>query len=202
MGRVMRNPRGDISCLFAALVRDLYLGQYELAVGSESRASPYVQILSHPERRGARARLTPAKRTMVRLSPARDYLAYLDNCYPRLYEHLHAACRPDQAFLVVERWVRHVDLGERLLRFGRENDLNLRCVDYARRESRLNGVSVVFDRASYRWRLEEGAVDELLRDPRRRDRSWTSALNPRWPLHRAADRLSLVARRAAAMVLS
>ncbi len=202
MRRVLREPTGDISQLFEALVRELHVGRYLLAVGSESRVSPYVQILSHPERKGPASRPRPASRTLVRLSPARDYLAYLDNCYPRLYERLHAACRRDRPFLIVERWVRHVDLGERLLRLARENDLNVRCVDYARGESRLNGVRVVFDRASYRWRVEEGPVEELLRDPRRRRRSWASAWNLRWPLHRAAGRLSVAARRAAALVLT
>ena len=197
---MQRDPTGDISKLFEALIRELD-GRYALAVGSESPVSPYVHILSRPDRRGL-SRACAAGFTLVRLSPARDYLAYLDTCYPRLYETLLGACRRDRPFLIVEHWTRHADLGERLLRLARAYDLNLRCVDYARGESGLNGVRVVFDRAIYRWRVEAGAVEDLLRDPRRRHRTWVSAMNPRWPLHRAAGRLSVAARRAAALVLT
>jgi hypothetical protein len=190
-----------VQALFEALLRDLDHGQYALAVGSESRTAPFVQILSRPERRSLGPALTPGNRTMVRLVPAREYLTYLDACFPRLFERLLAASHPERPFLVVESWVRYVDLGKRLLGFARRNGLNLRCVDYARRESRLNGVRVVFDQVTYRWRIEEGSVDELLRDPRDRKRTWLSMLDPRWPLHRAAGRINFVARRAAALIL-
>jgi hypothetical protein len=199
---VLRNPTDDVSRLFRELIRELDAGRYDLTVGSESPVSPYEHILSRPERRRTRSSSRPRGFTLVRLSPAREYLAYLDTCYPRLYETLRAGCNRERPFLVIERWTQHVDLGERLLRLARTHDLNLRCVDYARGESRLNGLRVVFDRATYRWRVEPAAVEDLLRDPRRRRRGWVSAMNPGWPIHRAASRLSVAARRAAAFLLT
>jgi hypothetical protein len=201
MRRSDRQPTSDVRALFESLVRELDAGGYLLAVGSESRTAPYVQILNRPERRSLAPALTAANRTMVRLVPAREYLAYLDTCFPRLYDRLLGECHPDRPFLVVERWVRYVDLGKRLLGFGRDHGLNLRCVDYARGESRINGLRIVFDHATYRWRIADGSVDELLQDPRRGDRSWLASMNPRWPLHRMAGRLNFAARRAAGLVL-
>jgi hypothetical protein len=201
---VQRESTDEISTLFRALIRELDSGRYALTVGSESPVSPYVHILGRPHRTRSRSSSRPRGFTLVRLSPARDYLAYLDTCYPRLYETLRAGCNPDRPFLVIERWSRHVDLGERLLRLARTHDLNLRCVDYARGESRLNGLRVVFDRATYRWRAEPASVEDLLRDfPLRHGRrDWVSVMNPRWPVRRAARRLSLAARRAAAFLLT
>jgi hypothetical protein len=181
----------EVRRLFEALVRELHDGGYLLALGAESWSAPYFQILSPPERRSLSPQVGPETRTVVRVYPSRAYFSYLENSFPRLYDRLREACHPGRPFLVVERWLPYVDLGNRLLRFTRDRGLNLRCVDYASGESRLNGVRVHFDPASHRWRVEDGAVDELLRDPRRRSRSWLSALNPRWSLTRMAGRLGV-----------
>jgi hypothetical protein len=187
--------------LFQQLVRSLDEGGYRLSLGSESPSAPFVQVVTPPERRSLAATHTVARRTLVRLSPGPEYLAYLDSSFPRLYKSLQPSCDPRAAFLIVERWVRHVGLGERLLLFAHDHGLNLRCVDYTMGENRVNGSRIVFDQASRRWRLEEGRADELLRDPRRRDRTWLSGLDPRWPLHRAARLVNSTARRAVASVV-
>ncbi len=201
MRQVQQVPAGDVSRLFEQLVRSLDEGGYRLSFGSESPSAPFVQVVTPPERRSLAATQTAARRTLVRLSPGPEYLVYLDSCFPRLYESLQPSCDPRASFLIVERWVQHIELGERLLRFAHDHGLNLRCVDYALGENRVNGARIVFDQANRRWRLEEGRADELLRDPRRHDRNWLSGLNPRWPLHRAARRVNSAARHVVASVV-
>ena len=195
-----RDATLDVHQLFDSLVRELQAAGYVLSLGGESFADPYVQILNRPERRSLAAP-TPSSRTTIRLHRSDAYLRYLENSYPRIFEGLAAAVRADRPFLVVESWLPYVDLGQRLLAFAREHQLNLRCVDYARRESRLNGVRVWFDQARHQWRAVEGPVDEVLRDPRRSRRSWAAAWNPRWALGRAAGRMNLAARRVGTLIL-
>lgn len=201
MRQVQQVPAGDVSRLFEELVRSLDEGGYRLSFGSESPSAPFVQVITPPERRSLAVAHTAARRTHVRLSPGPEYLAFLESCFPRLFESLQPSCDPGAAFLIVERWVQHVELGERLLRFAHDHGLNLRCVDYALGENRVNGTRIVFDQANRRWRLEAGRAEELLRDPRGRDRNWLSGLDLRWTLHRAARRVNSAARRAAASVV-
>ncbi|MBA2564653.1 MAG: hypothetical protein H0V09_04430 [Gemmatimonadetes bacterium] len=191
----------DVNRLFDALVEELRGSGYVLVAEGETHGGRSVQIETPPERR-PHAGVTPGRRTTVRLYDADAYLPYLENSFPRLCDRLMLACRAQRPFLVVEGWIRYIDLGQRLLRFGVQNELNVRCVDYSRGESRLNGLRVYFDRSSNQWCTGEGDVQELLRDPRRRSRSWTSSLDPRWHLNRTVLRLNSAARRAADVVLS
>ena len=188
----------ELSDLFRRLVREIHAAGGLPALGTDGPQGPYLQVRSRPERREQAARLSASSRTTVRLYPHEAYLRFLENTFPSLHAELVASCRPGRPFLVVEGWLRYVKLGERLLRFARDNGLNLRYVDYQRGESRLNGVRVTFDHTTQRWRASEGSVEELLRDPRGGRRSWMSALDPRWRLARAG-RFNGVLRRAASL---
>lgn len=191
----------EVVTLFEALVGELSGAGYLLVLGSEGPDAPYAQVRSRPERKQVAERWNASSGTCLRFYPCATYLNHLENAFPRLFEDLAPACRPDRPFLVVERWIRYIDLGERLRRFAREHDLNVRCSDRASGETRVNAVRVRFDRRSHQWRLGEGAVEDLLRDPRRRPRSWLANRDLRWPATRLATRLGHAVR-AAVLALS
>lgn len=185
----------DVNLLFGSLIEELNAKEFLLAFGSEGPTGPYVQILSRPERRPLEVGITPHNRTTVRLQPYTSYLAFLESSFPRLGRAIAEACREDRPFLVIESWLRYVALGRCLLDFARAHGLNVRVLDYAGGESRLNGVRIRYDEAVHQWRAEEGSVDDLLRDPRKRRRTLLARLDFRWRLKRLAARLSLRQRR-------
>jgi hypothetical protein len=199
---VGREATPDVLHLFDALARRLREAGDRFIVGAESPRAPYLRIVSLPERRSLQGLVTPERRTSVRLVPFDEYLRYLESSFPRLYDELARACVPGRPFLVIEGWIRYVALGTRLAAFAREHALNVRCVDFAGNESRLNGLRIHFDLARHQWRISAGSVEDVLRDPRREPRSLADAWNPRWPASRVAGRVADAARRAAALLLS
>jgi hypothetical protein len=180
----------EVGPLFTALVAELHNAGYFVSLGSEDPSAPYVQILSRPERRELVSRLNPQVRTTVRLYLYDAYLDYLARSFPRLLERFEIATRRGRPFLVIEEWIPYIDLGRRLLDFAREHDLNLRCLNHGRMESRLNGLRVYYDRVSQEWRVTDQSVDEILRDPRSRSRSWLERRNPWWSMGRAWKKFS------------
>lgn len=197
-----REATPNVLRLFDGLARRLRDAGDRFMVGAESPQAPYLRIVSLPERRALQALVTTERRTSVRLVAYDEYLRYLENSFPRLYEQLVRSCVPGRPFLVIEGWIRYVALGTRLAAFARENGLNVRCVDFAGNESRLNGLRITFDLACHQWRLAAGSVEDVLRDPRREPRSLADAWDPRWPASRIAERVTDAARRAAALLLS
>jgi hypothetical protein len=197
-----RETTPDVLRLFDGLARRLRDAGDRFIVGAESAQAPYLRIVSLPERRALQTLVTTERRTSVRLVAYDEYLRYLENSFPRLYDELVRACVPARPFLVIEGWIRYVALGTRLAAFARENGLNVRCVDFAGNESRLNGLRIYFDLACHQWRIAAGSVEDVLRDPRREPRSLAEAWDPRWPASRVAGRVADAARRAAALLLS
>jgi hypothetical protein len=181
----------EVKRLFGTLVKELRESKFRLAYGSDGFSAPYIQVLNMPERRNSVPGVTTSNRTTIRICTYDEYLQYLENTFPRLIDQLTAACLRERPFIVIEGWIRYIELGKILLSFARTHTLNVRCVDYGQCDSRLNAVRLHFDEGAQQWRIATGPVEDLLRDPRRRGRSWSARWNPRWVLGRKTARLGL-----------